>query len=132
MDLTPQEYTEFLPAQGAAKGMASDVLSGIQHLLKTKRQMPGAWRLPQFSVWGRLEVPSRAPPMPPLACTALPGRGLAATELAFASVVIAAFHLCLRTGEALNLCGDLISLRPDRRGVVSPPMDEDIVSKRGL
>eukprot|EP00959_Pyramimonas_sp_CCMP1952_P240511 5026241-Pyramimonas_sp.AAC.1 len=51
-------------AEGSTEGQANDALSGVQHLLRTRWQCPGARRL--LSVQGRLELPQRAPPMPPL------------------------------------------------------------------
>eukprot|EP00959_Pyramimonas_sp_CCMP1952_P013196 278598-Pyramimonas_sp.AAC.1 len=64
MDITLQDYLEHLWAEGATGGQANDALSGVQHLLRTRQQCPGARRL--LSVWGRLELAQRAPPTPPL------------------------------------------------------------------
>ena len=100
-------------------GQANDALSGIQHLLRTRRQAPSAWRL--LSARGRLEVPCRAPPMPPLVCAGLAGRAIARGEVAFAATIPAAFHRCLRTGEALRLTGAAIQLGPVGRGVTALP-----------
>ncbi|CAK0838916.1 unnamed protein product [Prorocentrum cordatum] len=105
IDICLQDYLEHLWAEGATKGEANDTLSGVQHLLRTRRRYPGAWQL--LTVWGRLEIPQRAPPMP--------------AQVAFAAVLLVAFHLCLRTGEALGLSGGVIFLKPCGRGVVSLP-----------
>ena len=59
--------------------------------------------------------------MPALVCGALAGWALAAGEIAFAATVMTAFHLCLRTGEALGLTGAFVQLGADGRGVVSLP-----------
>ena len=119
MDLSLQDYLEHLWTDGATKGQAGDTLSGIQHLLRTRRQFPGSWRL--LSVWGRLESPSRAPPMLPLVAAALAGWGLVNNEPSFAAAVLSGFHLCLRTMEALGLCSPLLTIGADGRGVVSLP-----------
>ena len=119
MDLSLQDYLEFLWAEGATKGQANDTLSGTQHFLRTRRQFPGAWRL--LSVWGRLESPTRAPPMLPLVAAALAGWGLVHGEPSFAAVILSGFHLCLRTMEALGLCAPLLTIGADGRGVVSLP-----------
>ena len=119
MDICLQDYLEHLWAEGATKGQANDALSGVQHLLRTRRQYPGAWRL--LSVWGRLEIPQRAPPCPPLVVAALAGWAQAKGEIAFAATVLAAFHLCLRTGEALGLSSSVLQLKACGRGVASLP-----------
>ncbi|CAK0886883.1 unnamed protein product, partial [Prorocentrum cordatum] len=119
IDICLQDYLEHLWAEGATKGEANDTLSGVQHLLKTRRRYPGAWQL--LTVWGRLEIPQRAPPMPAQVCTARAGWALSRGEVAFAAVLLVAFHLCLRTGEALGLSGGVISLKPCGRGAVSLP-----------
>ncbi|CAK0795565.1 unnamed protein product [Prorocentrum cordatum] len=119
IDICLQDYLEHLWAEGATKGEANDTLSGVQHLLRTRRRCPGAWQL--LTVWGRLEIPQRAPPMPAQVCAALAGWALSRGEVAFAAALLVAFHLCLRTGEALGLSGGVIFLKPCGRGVVSLP-----------
>ncbi|CAK0851484.1 unnamed protein product, partial [Prorocentrum cordatum] len=119
IDICLQDYLEHLWAEGATKGEANDTLSGVQHLLRTRRRYPGAWQL--LTVWGRLEIPQRAPPMPAQVCTALAGWALSRGEVAFAAVLLVAFHLCLRAGEVLGLSGGVIFLKPCGRGVVSLP-----------
>ena len=117
MDITLQEYLEFLWSTGATKGQANDTLSGVQHLLRSRRQVPGAWRL--LSVWSRLEVPTRAPPMPSRVAAALAGWALTHGQLSLAACVLAGFHLCLRTGEVLGTTRALVQVDSDGRGVVS-------------
>ncbi|CAK0855058.1 unnamed protein product [Prorocentrum cordatum] len=119
IDICLQDYLEHLWAEGATKGEANDTLSGVRHLLRTRRRYPGAWQL--LTVWGRPEILQRAPPMPAQVCTALAGWALSRGEVAFAAVLLVAFHLCLRTGEALGLSGGVIFLKPCGRGAVSLP-----------
>ncbi|CAK0847024.1 unnamed protein product, partial [Prorocentrum cordatum] len=119
IDICLQDYLEHLWAEGATKGEANDTLSGAQHLLRTRRRYPGARQL--LTVWGRLEIPQRAPPMPAQVCTALAGWALSRGVVAFAAALLVAFHLCLRTGEALGLSGGVIFLKPCGRGAASLP-----------
>ena len=90
MDIALQEYLEFLWSSGPTKGQAKVTLSGVQHLLRSRRQVPGAWRL--LSVWSRLEVPRRAPPMPSRVACAVAGWALCHGQLPLAACVLAGFH----------------------------------------
>ena len=48
--------------EGAPKGHAADLLSGIQHLIpRCRKRLLEAWRV--YGAWNRLEFPDRAPPM---------------------------------------------------------------------
>eukprot|EP00959_Pyramimonas_sp_CCMP1952_P392424 8223182-Pyramimonas_sp.AAC.1 len=78
MDLRLQDYLGHLWSIGASKGQANGTLSGVQHFLRSRRQYPGAWRL--LSVWSRLEVPSRALPMPARVAAAMAGWALERNE----------------------------------------------------
>ena len=55
------DYVETLWQEGEARNTAGDTLSGVSHFLRTRRQFPGAWQL--LSVWQKLEMPARAPPL---------------------------------------------------------------------
>ena len=127
MDLCLQDYLEHLWSNGATKGQANDTLSGVQLFLRSRRQMPGAWRL--LSVWSRLEVPSRAPPMPSRVAVALAGWALAHAKPALATCILAGFHLCLRTGEILGLNRALVQIGADGRGVISLPWTKTSAQK---
>ena len=48
--LQQRQAIEALWQEGEARSVAGDTSSGIQHLLNTRRQMPGAWRL--LTAWG--------------------------------------------------------------------------------
>ena len=47
--------------EGETNALVGSTLCGIQHLLRTKRCFPQAWDL--YSVWQRMELPRRAPPL---------------------------------------------------------------------
>ena len=127
MDLCLQDYLEHLWSVGASTGQANDTLSGVQHFLRSRRQYPGAWRL--LSVWSRLEVPTRAPPMPARVAAAMAGWALERNDLALAACILAGFHLCLRTGEILGLNLALVQVGPQGRGVVSLPWTKTAAQK---
>ena len=72
----------------------------------TKRGIPHAWKL--FSVWRRVEIPSRAPPLTWQIVKSFIAYELAHDHLEMAVVLGLAFHCLLRTGEFLALTlGDL-------------------------
>ena len=112
-------YLECLWEEGETRGLAGDTLSSVQHFLDTRRRFQGAWRL--LSTWGRLELPNRAAPLTPLMVSAMAGLLVSVGEPVAAGVLLTAFHLCLRTAEALSLHGAHILVRRDYTGVVSLP-----------
>ena len=69
LDVQAVCYLEFIWQEGKTKTLASHALSGIQHLLQTKRKLPGAWAL--FSVWQKLEPAQQIPPLPVVLLLAL-------------------------------------------------------------
>ena len=74
----------------------------------TRRKVPAAWKL--FSVWRKIEVPSRAPPL-----TWALVKGMAAYEwhhehFEMAVILLLSFHCLLRTGELLQVTADDFSL----------------------
>ena len=74
----------------------------------TRRQIPHAWKL--FSVWRRVEIPSRAPPLTWVLVKAFAAYFLEQGLLELATVFMVAFHCLLRTGEFLQLMTDDIIL----------------------
>ena len=87
--------------------------------LRTRRRYPGAWQL--LSVWGRLEVPDRAPPLSADMALALAGWGVYQGRNDFSAAVLAGFHLSLRVAEILDLSAQCITLGQDHHGGVSLP-----------
>ncbi len=72
----------------------------------TKRGIPHAWKL--FSIWRRVEIPARAPPLTWQIVKAFMSYELSHNNFEMAVILGLAFHCLLRTGEFLSLTyGDL-------------------------
>ena len=112
-------YLNVLWEDGAARALAGDTLSGVQHFLGLRRQFPGSWRL--LSVWQRLEIPARAPPLPRDALLALAGFALAEGSADVAALLVLGYHCCLRTNEMLSVKREDLALGSDFKGVLALP-----------
>jgi hypothetical protein len=112
-------FLESLWEEGEARAVAGDTISGVQHLLVTRRRFPGAWQL--FTTWGRHEMPVRAPPFPPLIILAMAGLAVSEGRLDLCALILAAFHCCLRTGEMLSLCASNVGLSSAFTGALALP-----------
>ena len=99
-------FLEYLWETGQPKGTAGDVLSGIQHFLRRKRFLTGSWDL--FKAWTKMELPSRAPPMPELIAAALAGMAISSQAPCFGAAILLGFTGFLRPGEILMLRQDLV------------------------
>lgn len=79
-----------------------DGLSALHHFQPwTKRRIPHSWKL--FSIWRKVEVPCRAPPLTWELVCALAGYELHRNHLEMSCLLLVSFHCLLRTGEALKL-----------------------------
>ena len=97
-------FIESLWEEGEAKSLAADSISSAQHFLLTRRVFPGAWHL--YSIWCRLELPKRAPPLPVEVAKAIVGYALSLNRVDYAALVLLGFHCSLRTMEMLqSQCG---------------------------
>lgn len=114
-------YLECLWMNGDNKTIARDVISGVTWLLRSKRQLPYAWRL--FSTWGKLEKPRQAPPMSCVMLLAFVGLCIEDGNLDVAALAYTAFHCILRTGEMLRLAPWLIYVASSGHGVVTVVVD---------
>ena len=95
-------YIEELWLNGDQKVLAGDALSGLQHfngLLRGK--LKGSFKL--LGVWGKLEMPCRAPAMLPIIAEAVAGLSLRDNNLQFAAMILFGFHGMLRPCELLSL-----------------------------
>lgn len=119
MESTLREYLECLWCEGESKGVANDTLSGIQHFLHTRRRVPGAWQL--LSTWARLEVPSRAPPLPRDLALAMAGLAIHHRRHDYATLVLLAFHCFLRPNEFLAVQSGRVDFSADGQAVLSLP-----------
>ena len=62
-------------SKGAPLNIAADALSGIHYFIPSARRcLPASWKL--FSVWRKIEVPSRAPPLTGDLLWAMAGKAL--------------------------------------------------------
>ena len=113
------EYLETLWQEGESKGLANDTLSGVSLFLRTRRRYPGAWQL--LTVWGRLEVPDRAPPLSADMALALAGWGVIQGRNDLSAAILAGFHMSLRVAEILDLSAQCITFGCDHHGGVSLP-----------
>lgn len=87
-------------ARGAPLNVVADALSGLHFFVpSTKKRLPLSWRL--LGTWRRMEVPSRAPPLPEDLMWAMVSYCLQHARFDLGCLVALAFHCFLRTGEAL-------------------------------
>ena len=99
---------------GAPLNTVADALSGLHYFLpSTRRRLPGSWKL--FSIWRRMETPSRAPPLPEDLAWAIMSRAVQAGQFDLARLVGLGFQCFLRTGELLTV------RLGDEKGIVSLP-----------
>ena len=110
------DFLEYIWECGESKGLAGDVLSGVQHLLMVRRRFCGAWRL--LTAWGKLEIPGRAPPMLPLMALGLAGLALLDGRLDCSAILLFGFHAMLRIGEAFSVTREKVALGLNYLGVV--------------
>ena len=105
LDAAISDWVESMWTAGQPQYLVADALSGLSFYEPwTKRQFPNAWRL--FSVWRKLEVPSRAPPFTAELIRSLATYAYRHDDLLFAAVFLLGFYGLLRTGEILNLATD--------------------------
>ena len=117
LDMQLRAFVEQAWEEGEQKALAADAISAAQHFLLTRRQFPGAWKL--LGVWGKLELPSRAPPMPWEIAMALAGYALSIGRLDWAALVLTGHHCCLRTMEMLELTVDCVGLNQHYLGTIT-------------
>ena len=101
LDAQVSEYIEHLRESGADRNEAGFTLSGVQFSLKKKRILGGSWQL--LKVWQKLEMPSRAPPLPELALKAWVFVAMSWELFDVAVLLLLAFSGFLRTMECLTL-----------------------------
>lgn len=86
--------------KGAPLNTVADALSGLHFFVPTtKKRLPLSWRL--FGTWRRMEVPSRAPPLPEDLLWAMVSFCIQNDEFELGCLLALSFHCFLRTGEAL-------------------------------
>lgn len=113
-DWVEHKFSAGCPLNGVA-----DCLSGIHYFLpQARRHLPVAWKL--FSIWRKIEIPSRAPPLTEDLLLGLASKALEQNQLDFACLLLLGFHCFLRTGELLSLTGESILVN-EKTGIVYLP-----------
>ena len=117
MDRQVSLFIEYLWETGESRNDAADICSGIQHFLMTRKKLPGAWRL--ISTWSHVELPVRAPPMPPLVMVAMVGLCIHIGEWGMGASLLCVWHCFLRTAEIMEISGATFQLDHLCQGVLS-------------
>ena len=100
-----------------ALGTVGDALCGLQfYWPETKGQLRGSWRL--YKTWRKLEIPTRAPPMPAYIARAFTSYLVSIQDFTMAFLISLGFHTYLRTGEILNLQFKDLQLG-DKTGIIT-------------
>ena len=95
LDAAISDWVQTMWSSGQPQYLVSDALSGLSFYEPwTKRQYPTAWRL--FSVWRKLEIPSRAPPFTAELIRSLATYAYRHNDLLFAAVFLLGFYGMLR------------------------------------
>ena len=118
-DEVVSEFIEILWDEGAPKGHASDLVSGLQHKSPPlKGHFALSWRL--LKAWGRAELPCRAPPMPWVLLKAAVALSFALRWDDIGVLLWVSFDAILRTGEMLQLSkGDIFASDNGDRAVIN-------------
>ncbi len=118
-DARVAEYIEYLWGEGEPKSWASYTVAAVQYFMTyTKRSLVLSWSL--LRVWGKLEMPARAPPCTDQIALGLCGMALLSSRLDLCVVLLVGFHCFLRTGEMCSLrCGDILIDFKRWRGVIN-------------
>ena len=87
---------------GAPLYQIGDALSGLHHLEPyTRKKLQKSWKM--YSIWRKLEVPVRAPPLPVDITMAMAGWCVMHDHLVMGALILLRFHALLRTGELLQV-----------------------------
>lgn len=82
--------------------LIGDGLSALHYFQPwTRRRLPHAWKL--FSIWRKVEKPSRAPPLTQLLVRSMAAFEMMAGRLDMTVMLLLGFSCLLRTGELLQL-----------------------------
>ena len=117
LDYKLSAWVEQCWAAGEAQYIISDGLCGL-HFYEpwSKGRIPNTWKL--FATWRKLEIPSRAPPMPGNLLRSMAAYALAHNDLFFAALLLLGFYALLRTGELLKVRSNHLLL-DDKHGLIS-------------
>ena len=102
LDIVCEEWVEQQWESGCTLGAVGDALCGLQfYWPESKGQLRGSWRL--YKTWRKLEIPTRAPPIPSFIVQAFVRTLVDSGDYTFAFLIALGFHAYLRTGEILSL-----------------------------
>ena len=106
LDIICEEWVEQQWESGATLGTVGDALCGLQFYWAEAKgqlqgQLRGSWRL--YKTWRKLEIPTRAPPMPAFIAQAFVRFLVDSGDYTLAFLIALGFHAYLRTGEILSL-----------------------------
>lgn len=117
LDMKACDWIRKMWKEGEPLLTIGDALSALHYYEpSTKRGVPHAWKL--FSVWRKVEIPSRAPPLTWYIVQAFASYEISMGNLQMATALMLAFHCLLRTGELLSLTLDNISIS-EKQGICS-------------
>ena len=116
------EYIEKVWEEGDSRNWATDAVSGLMHFIPSLRgQLRGSQRL--LRAWSKMELPTRAPPLPTVFAAAVAGAALQIGDVRLCAALLVAFHAFLRTGELLKVrAGDFVLQGQDKPVLLSPPI----------
>ena len=119
LDEQVAEWVENEFKSGTPLTTVADALSGLHFFIpSTRKKLPISWKL--FGTWRKVEIPSRAAPLPEDVAWAFMARALELKNFAMASLIGLGFDCFLRTGELLAIRPCDILLQPDA-GIVTLP-----------
>lgn len=88
--------------KGSPINIVADGLSGFHYFMpSSRRRLPVSWKL--FSNWRKMEIPSRAAPLPEDMAWAMMARAVKVRDFDLACLLGLGFHCFLRTGEILSV-----------------------------
>ena len=91
------QYIEWLWEEGEAKSFASDAVAVCQYFMRVRKCFPRSWDL--LGIWGRAELPCRAPPMPIEVLWGFAGLAWQMNEPFIALSLLLGYHCMLRSVE---------------------------------
>ena len=108
LDRQLNDYIEWLWDGGQRLNDAKDVLSGCSHFRDTRCILPGAWRL--ISIWNQMELPERAPTLPPVVMQATLDMCLQQGGINMAAALRLGWPCILRTFDLFHVLRGSISV----------------------
>ena len=118
------DWIELQFRRGAPLNVVADALSGLHFFVPTtKRRLPLSWKL--FGTWRKMEVPSRAAPLPEDLLWAMVSFCIQQDRYDMACLLALGFHCFLRTGELLAIRPCDLLLR-DQKGIVHLPHSKGV------